>query len=125
VANKTIIMHHSLADDRNISHKDPKVVDSILEEIRIAYGKEAPMKESHGKIHDYLGMNLDFTVKGKVSITMFDYIKNMLNELPIDMAEVAVMPVATHLFEVSDSGVKLKASEAELFHHNVAKLLFL
>jgi len=57
----------------------------------------------------------------KVRITMFDYIKNMLDELPKDMAGVAVTPAASHLFEVNESGVILRTSEAELFHHNVAK----
>jgi len=40
------------------------------------------------------------------------------------MAGVAVTPAASHLLEVNESGVKLKTSEAELFRHNVAKLLF-
>jgi len=35
------------------------------------------------------------------------------------------MHAATHLFEVNESGLKFKTSEAELFHHNVAKLLLL
>jgi len=81
--------------------------------------------DSRGKLYDCLGMKLDFTGNGKVSITMFDYIKNFLDELPIEMAGVAVMPAASHLFEMNKSGVKLKTSEAELFHHNIAKLLFL
>jgi len=67
-------------------------------------------------------MKLDFTVKWKVRITMFNYIKNILNELPIEKSGVTVTSVAPLLFEMKKSGVKLKASEAELFHHNVAKL---
>jgi len=77
--------------------------------------------DSRGKLYDYLGMKLDFTVNGKVSIKMFDYIKNFLDELHIEVAGVALMPAASHLFEVNKSGVKLKTSEAELFHHNIAK----
>jgi len=69
-------------------------------------------------------MKLDFTVKGKFSITMFDYIKNMLDELLIKMVGVAVTPASAHMFGLNKSGVNLKASEVELFHHNVAKLLF-
>jgi len=41
------------------------------------------------------------------------------------MAVVAVTPAAIHRFEVNESGVMLRTSEAKLFHHNVAKLLFL
>jgi hypothetical protein len=31
-----------------------------------------------GKIHKYLGMTLDYTVRGQVKITMFDYVDEIL-----------------------------------------------
>ena len=34
---------------------------------------------------------MDFTVKGKVNIMMFHYIKNMLDEIPIEMAGASVL----------------------------------
>ena len=37
------------------------------------------MKTSRGKAHEYLGMNLDYSVKCQVKITILDYIKEMLN----------------------------------------------
>jgi hypothetical protein len=86
-----------------------------------------PLTVSHGKKHDYLGMHLDFTRPGKVTISMFDYIKNMLNELPKDMAVSANTPTAENLFMVRDekSCKCLNKDKKELFHHNTAKLLFL
>ena len=53
-------------------------------------------------------------MKGRLIITLFDYMKNMLHELPIELTGF-VNPAAAHLFEVRKSDVKLKASEAELF----------
>jgi hypothetical protein len=41
------------------------------------------------------------------------------------MDGIANTPAAGHLFEVSSNGEKLPAAEAELYHHNTAKLLFL
>jgi hypothetical protein len=41
------------------------------------------------------------------------------------MEGTAIHPAAQHLFDVNDEGVKLDKATAELFHHNVAKLLFL
>ena len=38
------------------------------------------MKLCRGKIHDYLGMNLDYTIKGEVKITMIPYIKEMIKD---------------------------------------------
>ena len=31
-----------------------------------------------GKVHKYLGMTLDFTTKGQVKISMFDYVKEVI-----------------------------------------------
>ena len=51
-----------------------EVVDDILNKLDERYGKEAPMVTTRGKIHDYLGMTLDYNIDGKVQITMFEYI---------------------------------------------------
>jgi hypothetical protein len=36
---------------------------------------------TRGKVHDYLGMVIDFSKSGKVQIKMVDYITDMLDEL--------------------------------------------
>jgi hypothetical protein len=118
----TILWH---VDDLKISHVDPEVVKSIIDQLNKRYGKEAPLVVTWGKVHDYLGMTLDFSEDGKIKITMIDYIKNMLAELPEDMAGEAATPAANHLFEVSEKPVLLSQEKAELFHHYTAKLLFL
>jgi len=56
-----------------------------------------------GKKHDYLGMTLDYLIPGKVQILMADYIKTMLDKLPLDMQGVAATPAAAHLFEVNST----------------------
>ena len=38
------------------------------------------MKLCREKVHDYLGMNLDYTIKGEVKITMIPYIKEMIKD---------------------------------------------
>jgi hypothetical protein len=72
-------------------------------------------------------MTLDFSLEGKVRITMVDYIQNMLNDLPSDMDGEAATPAANHLFDVNaaTADMLLDREAAELYHHNVAKLLFL
>jgi hypothetical protein len=119
----TILWH---VDDLKISHVDPNVVTSIIELVSQEFGKEAPLTINRGKVHDYLGMQLDYSLDGKIKITMYDYIENMLSELPEDMAGVANTPAAPHLFDVNSTDpVKLDSSKSVLFHHLVAKLLFL
>ena len=81
----------------------------------------APLVMNRGTIHDYLGMTLDFSVKGKVQLTMMSYIKNMLAELAADMDGVASTPAAEDLFQVNLKLVMLDQETTKLFHHNVAK----
>ena len=68
---------------------------------------------------------LDFSLPGKVQIRMEEYIRNMLAELPEDMAGLATTPAAEHLFKINDTPTHLTDEDAMFFHHNVAKLLFL
>jgi hypothetical protein len=69
-------------------------------------------------------MRIDYSAPGKVSISQRDYIEEILGELPKDMAGLATSPAAAHLFEVSSTPDLLPAEAAEMFHCNVAKLLF-
>ena len=131
VANKTIegkqctILWH--VDDLKISHVDPEVVTEVIGWLEGEFGAEAPLTVTRGKVHEYLGMTLDFTERGKVKFTMIDYIENMLADLPSDMDGEAVTPAANHLFEVNENTaeMQLDPETADLFHHFVAKLLFL
>jgi hypothetical protein len=97
----------------------------VIDDLSSVFGIEAPLTVNRGKIHEYLGMTLDYSVKGKVTITMFDYIKKLLEELPSDMNGDAVTPAANHLFDISEKPELLEEEKSVLFHHNVAKLLFL
>ena len=118
----TLVWH---VDDMKISHGDSRVVDRIIKMLEAEFGKEAPLTICRGKIHDYLGMTLDFSIDGKVQISMEDYIRAMLAELPEDMAGMATAPAAEHLFKVNKTPTYLDEKDAMFFHHNMAKLLFL
>jgi hypothetical protein len=56
---------------------------------------------------------------------MIDYIKSMLDKLPADMNGTVPTPASSYLFDVNDSSDKLSEELGNLYHHNVAKLLFL
>ena len=118
----TILWH---VDDLKISHVDPKVVDDVIELLKSEFGKEAPLTVSRGKVHEYLGMTIDFSVQGKVKFTMIDYIENMITELPANMSGTVRSPASSHLFDVNDDAEKLSTELSDFFHHIVAKLLFL
>ena len=118
----TLVWH---VDDMKISHADSRVVDTIINMLEQEFGKEAPLTICRGKIHDYFGMTLDFTLAGKVQICMEEYITSMLTDLPADMDGMATTLAAEHLFKINETPTYLDKKEAMFFHHNVAKLLFL
>ena len=118
----TILWH---VDDLKCSHVDPKVNDKLLAILNERYGKEAPLTVTRGKVHEYLGMTLDFSVDGKVSVIMKDYIEDILDETPADMNGEAATPAANHLTEVNHDAETLSESDSQMFHTNTAKLLFI
>jgi hypothetical protein len=72
-------------------------------------------------------MTVDYSVVGKVSIGMADYVDNMLTGLPYDMNRESATSASNHLFQVcpNSNAKKLSPKQSIFFHHNTAKLLFL
>ena len=56
---------------------------------------------------------------------MEDYIEKFLGEVQCDMEGNARTPAACHLFNTNDRAKNLPEEKAQLFHHIVAKLLYL
>ena len=118
----TLVWH---VDDMKMSHAHSRVVNTIINMLEQEFGIEAPLTICRGKIHNDLGMSLDFTLAGKVQIYMEEYIKSMLTELPAEMDGMATTPATEHLFEINETPTYLDKKEAMFFHHNGVKLLFL
>ena len=81
---------------------------------------------SWGKVLDYLGITLDFTKPGEVTITMINYIKSILHNAPKEMCGHAVTLATNHLFEVNNTNpMYLNTDKTEIYVHLVMQLLFL
>jgi hypothetical protein len=119
----TIIWH---VDDLKISHVDFVTVDAVISTLEQEFGTEAPLTVQRGKIHDYLGMILDFSTSGKLVVFMEPYIRSMIEDMPMDMIGTAENPAAPHLSNVNTSNPEyLSETEAQVFVHMVMRLLFL
>ena len=118
----TIVWH---VDDLKISHVDAEVVTSIIKIIEKEFGKHKPLTVQRGLLHDYLGMTIDFSIVGKVMITMIDMIEKMLDDIPDDMNGVKNSPAQEHLFKVNEDGIRLSEDKRVIVHKNTAKLLFI
>jgi hypothetical protein len=76
----TISFH---VDDCKISHVSEKVNEDTISWLRRDYESiftdgSGEMKVTRGKVHKYLGMKLDFTNIGVVTVTMIDYIDDVI-----------------------------------------------
>mmetsp|Transcript_26079 Transcript_26079/g.37077 ORF Transcript_26079/g.37077 Transcript_26079/m.37077 type:complete len:204 (-) Transcript_26079:2068-2679(-) len=57
-------------DDMKISHADAGVVDAIVEKIETLFGKMTVTRGTRGKLHEFLGMTIDYSEQGLATITM-------------------------------------------------------
>ena len=83
----TICYH---VDDCKLSHHRSKVNDQMIKWLRKEYESifedgSGKMTVSRGKVHKYLGMTLDYTVRGQVQITIIDFLEKFL--IAFDKAE--------------------------------------
>ena len=114
-------------DDLKASHLDPKQMDGFVQWVKDTYGKIGEVKVTRGKVHEYLGMKLDYTVPGQVTIDMIDYVESMVDNFPADElgGSAVASPWNEHLFKVQDKSPKLEKEQAELLHTVTAQGLFL
>ena len=127
VANRMINGHQCTiawyVDDTMISHKDPKVVSWIINQIENIFGK---MTVKRGAQHTFIGMDFELTKDKKVKITMKEYIKECIEAFGEEIKGSAKTPAKHNLFEHSqkEASTPLDDGKAEKFHHIVAKLLY-
>jgi hypothetical protein len=71
----------------------------------------------------YLGMTFDISNVGEMKITQEGYIDDMLGSCKVEGR--AVTPATNNLYEVDENSDKLNTEEADWFHRQVAKMLYL
>lgn len=121
----TIIWH---VDDLKISHVDPDVVTGIINKLNDTYGELQELTATRDKVHEFLGMTLDYNEEGKVKISMNKYVKDLVNDAPSELSGTSPTPAANHLFdiEMKTSNIQLLTAEKKrIFHHITVQLLFL
>ena len=79
-------------DDLKCSHKKKTVNDDFAQWLEKTYGQHGKVKVHSGKVHEYLGMKLDYSEKKKLKIDMRDYVKGMLDIFPIPLLTPLIDP---------------------------------
>lgn len=107
-------------DDLMITCVDPKLARQTAALLAKVY-KTVKIRE--GPQHSYLGMDFDYTKRGKCSITMKGFVEDLLRGCKVK--GIASSPAAPNLFELDEESLPLKEDQRKEFHSIAAKLLYL
>ena len=94
----------------------------ILKHEMLQESKE--VKFSEGKVHEYLGMKLDFSTDFETEVTMVKYINDILTDLDIGTSN-APTPASASLFDIDVDSPALSIPESKAFHTSTAQCLYL
>ena len=113
-------------DDLKLSHVSDSLLDAKIEIInKLFASKEAPLNVRRGTKYDYLGMTIDYSKDGKVSITMFDYIYGFLKDILESLKGDIPTGAPNHLFDVVDLYYKLNARDSKVYYHHTMQLIWI
>ena len=119
----TLVFH---VGDGIVSHEDPREVTKFLIQLDGVYGNTDPLTVTRGKIHHYLGMTIELSDDGEVMISMYNYVKKLINKLPKSMIGNKPTAAPEYLFKTNDiDSKKLDKSDAEQYHTLTATTLYL
>jgi Reverse transcriptase (RNA-dependent DNA polymerase) len=104
-------------DDLKVSHVEADIVGEIMELMRKEFRNHLELTITQGKVHYYLGIQIDFSKKGKVIMTMFDYIDELLKECPEDLMKGASFDWCTRkpLYQVPSKYFPIILTASSLF----------
>jgi len=117
---QTVCWH---VDDLKVSHVDPEVNESFAKDIMKIYGNKVTI--NRGDIHDYLGIDFDFSHANETKISMIKYLHKIIETFPEEIGKPVDAPHQDWLFKIRDDpSIQLPEEQAQQFHHTVAQLLF-
>eukprot|EP00956_Cyclotella_meneghiniana_P035517 scaffold115573_cov38-Cyclotella_meneghiniana.AAC.1 len=115
-------------DDLKVSHEEDAVIDELIKYLGDKYGENLAVHR--GDVHDYLGVDHDYSEKGVVKLSMINHLEKIFSDFPEEIGKGVSTPASDHLFEVRDPeecerlGKFLDDEKKKAFHHTVAQILF-
>jgi hypothetical protein len=85
------------------------------------------MSVSRSKVHTYLGMTLDYSLPGRVMITIFEYIMEIIaayNKADLKGGGTKTSAAPENHFKIDDDCKKLDPVKSQELHTLVAKTLY-
>ena len=112
-------------DDLKISYQNGWEINKIIKQLDDIYRN---IKVKRGKIHENIGMKLDYTKSGVVMVSIKPYVEKIITEFLEEIGlVVASMQAVDYLLKVRDKQIakKLPEEQAVQFHRVVSKSLFI
>ena len=75
--------------------------DEFQEWLQKEFGQIKDVTGTRGKRHVCLGMTLDYSTPGEVKVDMIDYVKDMIEDFPIELNGKVATVSNEHLFNAS------------------------
>ena len=86
-------------DDLKVSQVDENEVTSFSLNLARLYGPKTTI--SREKIHEYLGIDMDWgTIPGTMIVTMVNYLAKVIEEFPEVLTSTKASPAADHMFKI-------------------------
>jgi hypothetical protein len=111
-------------DDLKLSCVDRDAIDGVLNYLREKYGDGLVVHE--GDVHDYLGVDHDYSEKGVVKMSMMKHLDKVFEDFLEEVGKIASSPASDHLFQVRDAeeterlGKFLDKERKMQFHHHAS-----
>ena len=125
VANKMVNGHQMTicwhVNNLKVSHKYEDAVIALALKLPLLYVRNTTI--SRGKVHEYLGMEIDWLTKpGVMIVSMIKYLQNIIEEFPEAIKSTSPSPAGDHLFDVREEvdHTFLPEDQARQFHRTVA-----
>ena len=109
-------------DDLKFSHVESSEVTRMIEWLESRYRK---MPISRGKVHYYLVIDLYYLSQRELSMIMVKYAAKIIKEFPEYITASAVMSAENHLFDVSETVLRLRGAVGRAFNIDTVRLLLL
>ena len=113
----TIVVH---VDDGFVTGTDESILDDFFEKLTAELGE---LTIRRGRVHEYLGMLLDFSQSNVVHITIEKILRQLISEWKVSTNRNT--PARSDLFSVDESSTELPEERAKELHRGIAQLLYL
>ena len=98
----------------------------IIKLLNKAYGSKDPLTMTWGKVHEYLGMTVDFTQAPEVKFSQYDFVKKLWLGLPESLkGGYKDTPAPANLFKLDADSKELDNKRKVIYHNVTAKCLWM